>query len=104
MTHTRYLAYRYALRTLDRLDDEHVDAHERERLRDTAEALLLTNDLDDAERLRRDAAVALSLLVGQGRWDDLLADRIWDDISDCGPRGPGPRAHRDRSMSFAGSI
>ena len=47
------------------------DPQERERLRDTAEGLLLTTDPDEAEPLRRDAAVALSLLVGQRRFGDL---------------------------------
>src|SRR6476661_7153468 len=56
MDHSRYLAYRAATRSLDRMAEWRLDHHERERIRDTAEALLLTNDAEEAERLRRDAA------------------------------------------------
>jgi hypothetical protein len=104
MDHGRYLAYKSVLRSLDREPATVLDPHERERLRDTAEALLLTTDSDDAERLRRDAALALSLLVGQARWDDPSADALWRHISDCGPRDPLSTAVRHRKLSFAGSL
>lgn len=104
MDNARYLAYKSALRGLERVPESLLDEHERERLRDTAEALLLTTDLDDAEPLRRDAAVALSLLVGQRRWDDLSADVMWHAISDCGPRDPDGSLRRVRAMTFAGSL
>jgi hypothetical protein len=103
MDHNRYLAYKSVVRSLDRTAGT-LDGHERERLRDTAEALLLTTDAEDAERLRRDAALALSLLVGQGRWDDLRADALWREISDCGPRDPLTPLARQRGLSFAGSF
>jgi hypothetical protein len=104
MDHSRYLAYRSVARSLDRMPEWLLDSHERERLRDTAEALLLTTDVEDAERLRRDAAVALSLLVGQRRCDDVEADALWDEIADCGPRGPIGVSRRERALRFAGSL
>jgi hypothetical protein len=104
MDHSRYLAYRSTLRSLERMPEWLLDGHERERLRDTAEALLLTRDLEEAERLRRDAALALSLLVGQRRYDDARADTLWNEIADCGPRDPSGMARRDRALSFAGSL
>ena len=85
MNHARHLSYRSVLRSLAGTPEWLLDRHERERLRDMAEALLLTTDIEEAESLRRDAALALSLLVGQKRWDDRRADRLWHDISDCGP-------------------
>ena len=85
MNQTRHSYYRSVLRSLAGTPEWLLDQHERERLRDMAEALLLTNDTEEAESLRRDAALALSLLVGQKRWDDARADRLWHDISDCGP-------------------
>jgi hypothetical protein len=100
MNHERYLAYRSAARSLAQMP---LDHHERERLRDTAEGLLLTTDPDDAEPLRSDAALALSLLVGQQRLDDLIADVLWQGISDCGPAA-SRRARRPRGLSFAGSL
>jgi hypothetical protein len=104
MDHSRYLAYRSVARSLDRMPEWLLDAHERERLRDTAEALLLTTDAEEAERLRRDAAVALSLLVGQRRWDDVQADALWKEIADCGPRDPIGASRRPRALTFAGSL
>jgi hypothetical protein len=101
MDHSRYLAYRAVERSIERLP---LDPQERDRLRDTAEGLLLTRDPDDAERLRRDAAMALSLLVGQQRCGDWLADVLWEGICDCGPPGWLGPAHRPRALSFAGSL
>ena len=92
MDHTRHLSYRSVLRSLAGTPEWLLDRYERERLRDTAEALLLTTDPEEAESLRRDAALALSLLVGQKRWDDRRADRLWHDISDCGPERMAPAA------------
>jgi hypothetical protein len=104
MDHARYLAYRSVTRALDRSPEWLLDSHERERLRDTAEALLLTTDVEEAERLRRDAAVALSLLVGQRRCDDAHADALWKEISDCGPRLPPGASRRARALIFAGAM
>jgi hypothetical protein len=104
MDHSRYLAYRATARALDRAPEWQLDSHERERLRDLAEALLLTAAADDAERLRRDAALALSLLVGQRRLDDARADALWRDISDCGPPDPGGSFARSSALAFAGNL
>jgi len=101
MDHSRYLAYRAIERSIAPLP---LEPQERERLRDTAEGLLLTRDPDEAERLRRDAAMALSLLVGQRRCGDWLADVLWEGICDCGPPDPIEPARRPRALSFAGSL
>jgi hypothetical protein len=92
MDHTRYLAYKSAVRALGRLPEGVLDDHERERLR------------DNAEPLRRDAGLALSLLVGQRRWDDLTADVMWHAISDCGPAAADATVRRVRAMTFAGAL
>jgi len=104
MDHSRYLAYRSTARALERTPDWLLDAHERERLRDIAEALLLTAAADEAERLRRDAALALSLLVGQRRLDDAQADTLWREISDCGPLDVGGSFARSSALAFAGHL
>jgi hypothetical protein len=101
MDHSRYLAYRAIERSIEPLP---LDPKERERLRDLAEGLLLTSEPDEAERLRRDAAMALSLLVGQQRCGDWLADVLWEGICDCGPADPFEPARRPRALSFAGSL
>jgi hypothetical protein len=101
MDRSRYLAYRSIERSLSHLP---LDAGDRERLRDTAEGLLLARDLDEAEGLRVDAAMALSLLVGRRRVEDELADVLWHAISDCGPADPFEPPRRPRAVSFAGSL
>jgi hypothetical protein len=104
MDHPRYLAYQAVRRSLERMPEWLLGAEEVERLRDTAEALLLTSEADDAEHLRRDAAVALSMLVGQRRCDDAWADALWHEISDCGPRDRSAAVRRQRALTFAGAL
>jgi hypothetical protein len=101
MDRLRYLAYRSVSRSLAHVP---LDPGERERLRDTAEGLLLARDLDEAESLRDDAAMILSLLVGRRRFGDELADVLWHAISDCGPVDPLEGRVRSRTLSFAGSL
>ena len=99
----RLLAYRSARSALA---VEPLNDGERERLRDIAEALLLTraSDAGEAERLRRDAALALSLLVGQRRFDDGHADLMWAAISDCGPDAASAGRRLRLEAAFAGSL
>src|SRR5205085_4488133 len=104
MDHSRYLAYRSVTRALERMPEWLVDDPVRERLRDIAEALLLTTDAEEAENRRTDAAVALSLLVGQRLCDDAWADALWNEISDCGPRTETVAPRRARTRAFAGAI
>jgi hypothetical protein len=101
MDYSRYLAYRSVERSLAHVP---LEAGERELLRDMAEGLLLARDLDEAERLRSDAAMALSLLVGQRRCGDQLADVLWHAVSDCGPPDPFEPLQRPHALSFAGSV
>lgn len=90
MTHSRYRAYRRISRELDLLSCEALADPERELLRDAAEGLLLARTLEEVEELRARVALALSLLVGLGRWSDAAADEIWGRILACGP-GDAPR-------------
>ena len=104
MDHSRYLAFRSVGRSLDRTPEWLLDDAVREQLQDIAEALLLTSDREEAEGLRRDAALALSLLVGQRRCEDLWADTLWQELSDCGPHDALAPARRPRAVTFAGAL
>ena len=104
MDHSRYLAFRSVGRSLERTPEWLLDDSIRDRLQDIAEALLLTSDVEEAEHLRRDAALALSLLVGQRRCEDLWADTLWQEISDCGPRDAAGSPRRPRAVTFAGAL
>ena len=87
MTTRRYIAYRRIRAELDLLSAEALAAPERELLLDAAEGLLLARDDagEEIQELRSRTAVALSLLVGLGRWSDAAADQMWQWIVDCGP-------------------
>jgi hypothetical protein len=97
LTPRRYDAYRRICTELDRLSAEALADGERELLRDVAEGLLLARHGtdDEVEELRSKAAVALSLLVGLGRWSDAAADEVWERLVACGPLATGgPRLPR----------
>lgn len=85
MTTRRYDAYRRIRGTLIELSDAALADTERELLLDVAEGLLLARDEDQVEEHRAKGAVALSLLVGLGRWTDAAADGIWQRLIECGP-------------------
>ena len=91
MTRRRYTAYRRIRQELELLSSEALTEDERELLRDVAEGLLLAHDddVDEIDELRTKAAVALSLLVGLGRWSDAAADETWERLVACGPLDGG---------------
>ena len=103
MTSQRLSAYNDLKRALQRMADGRLDAETVELLRDMAEGLLLARDgeLDEAEELETNAALALSLLVGTHHLSDTEADRLWQRMSGCGPFARQPSARRP-AMSNTG--
>lgn len=102
MTRRRYQAYCRIRAELDLLSPEALADTEKELLLDAAEGLLLARHPSDHEiqELRSRTAMALSLLVGLGRWSDTAADEMWQSIVDCGPldrHAPEP----DRAVQHA---
>jgi hypothetical protein len=67
------------------------------------EGLLLAREgeLEDADELETNAALALSLLVGTGHLTDPEADALWQRMSDCGPFGRSAATRRP-AMSNTG--
>ena len=62
------------------LDDE------ADRLRETADTLLFTEDMgDDARAATEDARSVIDHLVSSGRWTEERAGRLADDLAACGP-------------------
>jgi hypothetical protein len=92
LTPRRYDAYRGVRTEFELLTQEALTDDEKALLLDVAEGLLLARDGDDDEvdGLRTKAAVALSLLVGLGRWSDTAADAVWERLVACGPLDGGP--------------
>jgi hypothetical protein len=103
MTSQRLLAYKSLRRSLGRVSETRLDAETTELLRDMGEGLLLARDgeLEEAEELETNAALALSLLVGTGHLTDPEADALWHRMSDCGPLA-GRGSARRPAMSNTG--
>jgi hypothetical protein len=103
MTASRYHAYRSLCSALDRIDSEELAESEKELLRDAAEGLLLArhDTSGEVEEMRSRTAMALSLLVGLGRWSDAAADAMWDCVMACGPLAGRRPPEPSRSVQHA---
>jgi hypothetical protein len=99
LTRRRFEAYRRICTELELFTPEALGGAEKELLRDVAEGLLLARTDTDGEldELGTKAAVALSHLVGLGRWSDAEADAMWQRLAACGPL-PGSRARLARAV------
>lgn len=88
MNHERASAYKRVMQTLENLGPSKLLDGEQERIRDAADNLIfsrgLTEDaaaldaLGDVERLCR-------ALIDGGRWEAAAAQRLADDVLQCGP-------------------
>jgi hypothetical protein len=106
MVRARYLAYRRALATLDRLSRDGLNEAEHELLCDAAQGMLLARDstAEEARELRDAAAIALSLVVDEDRLSDKQADWVWWQIAACGPPDSRPTPRREGPMPLSGSV
>lgn len=96
MSPERTGAYKRVMQTLQDLGPSKLWEDEQERVREAADTLIFSQDLlgdpaarvalDDAEQLCRD-------LVASGRWEQITAVRLADDIRACGPVAPVPALH-----------
>jgi hypothetical protein len=96
MTSERARAYRRVVRTVRELGPSSLLADEQERIREAADHLIFTDDLD-ADAAARMALVDIDrlcrALVEGGRWEQGRAMRLAKDIAACGPAlGPELRA------------
>ncbi len=88
MSPERTRAYRQVVQTLNELGPSKLQPGEQDRIRDAADNLIFSSDinadvaareaLDDVENLCRD-------LVESGRWEQVTAGRLAADIASCGP-------------------
>jgi hypothetical protein len=91
MSPERANAYRRVIQTLNDLGPSKLLEDEQDRIRDAADNLIFSRDLledsearealDDVERL-------CSELVESGRWEQVTATRLANDVSQCGPALP----------------
>jgi hypothetical protein len=88
MSPERTHAYRRVLQTLDELGPSKLQVAEQDRIRDAADTLIFCQDLDHDEsaiEALEDTELLCELLVESGRWERVTADRLADDVRQCGP-------------------
>ena len=88
MSPERAIAYRRVMHTLKTLGPSKLWNGEQERIRSAADNLIFSSDLvadiaaqeavDDVERL-------CEALIESGRWEQVTAARLADDLFACGP-------------------
>ena len=88
MSPERSQAYRRVVNTLSELGPSKLLAAEQDLIRYTADNLVFCSDLDeDKEALEAlaDTKRMFSALVESGRWEQVTATRLADDLGECGP-------------------
>jgi hypothetical protein len=87
MTSMRSLAYRRVMRTLRGLGAPALFPVEQDRVREAADALLFSRDVDDADVrwALAEVAVLADELIDAERWTPRRARQLLDDIWACGP-------------------
>jgi hypothetical protein len=88
MTPERSHAYRRVLHTLDELGPSKLQGEEQERLRLAVDSLIFAQDLTEdpaAQAALGDIGRLCHDLVESGRWEQVTAMRLFDDVSQCGP-------------------
>jgi hypothetical protein len=75
------------MQTLAELGPTKLHEDEVDRLRDAADTLLFSEDMDDdaARTATREARSVIDNLVASDRWSDERAARLADDLAECGP-------------------
>jgi hypothetical protein len=88
MTPERAHAYRRVLHTLNELGPAKLQDGEQELIRDAVDSLLFSQDLEADNAARdalRDVTTLCNTLVESGRWEQVTARRLEDDVVQCGP-------------------
>jgi hypothetical protein len=88
MSPERTNAYRRVLQTLDELGPSKLQSGEQDRIRYAADNLIFCGDLSadgGAQEALADTRLLFEILVDSGRWEQVTADRLADEIRACGP-------------------
>jgi len=91
MNPERAQAYRRVIQTLAELGPTKLQPAEQERVRYTADNLILCRDLLDDDAARdslEDTELLFEVLVQSGRWERATADVLITDLRGCGPELP----------------
>ncbi len=87
MTSERAQAYGRVTATIADLAASKLQAVEVERIRNAADTLLFSEDLDTpgAREALEDAEALTDALTESGRWTEERAQRLFDDLAETGP-------------------
>jgi hypothetical protein len=88
MTPERSHAYRRVLHTLNELGPSKLQDGEQDRLRQAVDSLIFAQDLTEdpaAQSALEDIGRLCRDLVENGRWEQVTAMQLFDDVSQCGP-------------------
>jgi hypothetical protein len=93
MSPERTSAYRRVMNTLQDLGPSKLWEGEQAQIREAADALIFSGELEHDEAARHELREVERLcrdLVASGRWEAVTAQRLADDVRSCGP-SPAPR-------------
>ena|SRR5437764_14357488 len=88
MSPERSNAYHRVMKTLDDVGPSKLLDHEQQRIRYAADNLIFSTDFAtdaEAREALEDVEVLCRALVESGRWEQVSATRLADDIAQCGP-------------------
>jgi hypothetical protein len=87
MSPERTQAYRRVVQTLQDLGPSKLLDGEQDRIRAAADNLIFSSSLDDpaAREALSDVESLCTALVESGRWEQVTATRLAEDLYECGP-------------------
>jgi hypothetical protein len=91
MSPERSAAYRRVMKTLEDMGPSKLLDQEQQRLRYAADNLVFSADLEtdaEAQAALIDVEELCRTLVDSGRWEQVTATRLADDVYQCGPAVP----------------
>ncbi len=91
MSPERSNAYRRVMKTLEDVGPSKLLDAEQQRIRYAADNLIFSSDLSndiEAQDALADVEALCRALVESGRWELISADRLADDVHQCGPATP----------------
>jgi hypothetical protein len=91
MSPERSSAYRRVMKTLEDVGPSKLLDSEQQRIRYAADNLIFSGELStdvEAQDALADVEALCRALVDSGRWEDVSATRLADDVYQCGPAAP----------------
>lgn len=88
MNAERTQAYGRVVKTLEDLGPAKLQPGEQDRIREAADTLIFSADLDEARGALADVETLAAHLLSSGRWSEERAEQLVRDVLACGPVTP----------------